>query len=311
MATPIPDDIALLSGPPLLGHLFNYGLFGILSAQVVHYHLSFSSDPFRLKAFIYGLYLVEWVQVILITHDAFQVYGAGWGNFAALNSPQWLWFDIPVMTALVSATVQCFFAWRIYALSGSRIISVFVVLVALMQAGGGVATGIQVGPLLNNNALIQQTAETGLIIWLGGSAACDIIIACSMSFLLLRQRRGLASDKLLSRIITLSVETGIVTASFATLDLTLCMVFKHNNLHMLPAFMLSKLYTNSLMLTFNNRTRLRGDRNEAQVVRSDGTWGATSSSRARAGAAPQEISLPKLPMDLCKPPRVTGDFESV
>ncbi|KAH9945915.1 uncharacterized protein BXZ73DRAFT_72808 [Epithele typhae] len=298
----IPSDIALLAGPPLLGHLFNYGLFGILSAQVYSYYNAFPTDPVSLKAFVYGLYAVEWVQVILISHDAFQVYGAGWGDLNALTSPQWLWFDIPIMSALVSATVQCFFAWRIFILSNSRILPPFIVLpqIALMQCGAGVATGVITGPALNNNALIQEKAKNALIVWLGGSAACDIIIAVSMCFLLARQRQGLASDKLISRLITLSVETGSVTASFAALDLIFCLAFKHNNLHMLPAFMLSKLYTNSLMLVFNNRTKLRQMHDEALPTPRAGhvsqRW-ATSSERTRSrggGFPSQEISLSKL-----------------
>ena len=103
----------------------------------------------------------------------------------------------------------------------------------------------------NNNALIQQRAEATLIVWLGGSAACDIIIAVCMIYLvcllvvlsicpltfvcqLAREKQGLSSDKIISRLIHVTIETGSVTAGFACLDLILCMVFKHNNLHMLP-----------------------------------------------------------------------------
>jgi hypothetical protein len=49
---------------------------------------------------VYGLYFAELIQVILATHDAFNVYGAGWGNMAALSNLQWLWFDVPVMSGI-------------------------------------------------------------------------------------------------------------------------------------------------------------------------------------------------------------------
>ena len=49
-----------------------------------------------------------------------------------------------------------------------------------------------------------------------------------------RGRQGLASDALLSRLIRLTVETGSLTASLATLDLILFVTFKDNFLHFIP-----------------------------------------------------------------------------
>ena len=40
------------------------------------------------------------MQIVLATHDAFAVFGAGWGDLNALNSPQWLWFDFPLMSGI-------------------------------------------------------------------------------------------------------------------------------------------------------------------------------------------------------------------
>jgi hypothetical protein len=164
----------------LLGYLFNWALFGVLSVQVcklIHFSCKkpasarghrrllpgFQSQRFSkhqdprygwsqryvhltwLILSVYGLYLVEVVQVILATHDAFNIYGAGWGNIAALNNLQWSWFDTPIMSgigkhlwciiaihserSLVSAIVQCFYGWRIYTLSKSKTLGLFVTVV--------------------------------------------------------------------------------------------------------------------------------------------------------------------------------------
>ncbi len=42
------------------------------------------------------------------------------------------------------------------------------------------------------------------------------------------------SDKLITRLMRLTIETGSLTASVATLDLVLFLTFQHNNLHMAP-----------------------------------------------------------------------------
>lgn len=97
---------------------------------------------------VYGLYTMELVQLIMATHDAFETLGRGWGNTSTLNNPQWLWFDVPLMSGigrhhsirhlwcrqliaswLVSASVQIYFAWRIYVLSRSKILSGCIVMV--------------------------------------------------------------------------------------------------------------------------------------------------------------------------------------
>ncbi|KAI9057887.1 hypothetical protein FKP32DRAFT_1597845 [Trametes sanguinea] len=291
----------LRAGPQLFGHLFNYALFGVLSTQVYSYHISGWQDRTAIKALIYGLYLAEFLQLALATHDAVEVLGIGWGDRQALVSPQWLWLESPVVGSLIAAAVQCFYAWRIYILSKSVIMGGFICVIALMQTSAGIASGIM-AHLGNDLVTLQQTIMKPLIVWLGGSAICDIIIAAFMLYFLSRSKKGLPSDTMLSRLIHLTVETGALTASAAVLDLVLFLAFKDNNLHMTPAIMLSKLYTNALMMLFNNRARLREIRAAAN---SDGQIWASGSEihssaelgRPRSQATPsatQPIALRSL-----------------
>lgn len=36
----------------------------------------------------------------MATHDAYKVFGDGWGKQSALEDIQWLWFDTPVLSGL-------------------------------------------------------------------------------------------------------------------------------------------------------------------------------------------------------------------
>ena len=47
----------------------------------------------------------------------FDVYLYNYGNRAAIISTKWIWFSAPVMGSVIAATVQLFFAWRIFALA--------------------------------------------------------------------------------------------------------------------------------------------------------------------------------------------------
>ncbi|OBZ73529.1 hypothetical protein A0H81_06411 [Grifola frondosa] len=49
----------------------------------------------------------------------------------------------------------------------------------------------------------------------------------------------------------------MATAIFAIIELTLFLTFKHNFYHAAPSLVLSKLYSNSMMVLLNNRVSLR------------------------------------------------------
>lgn len=49
---------------------------------------------------VYGVYIVEIVQTILITHDAFSDFGFGFGNIEAVKDIQFEWLTVPVMSGL-------------------------------------------------------------------------------------------------------------------------------------------------------------------------------------------------------------------
>lgn len=49
-------------------------------------------------------------------------------------------------------------------------------------------------------------------------------------------------------------------AIITSLDLILSFTFQHNYLHMCPALTVAKLYSNTLLATFNNRVQFRGGR---------------------------------------------------
>ncbi|KAG8951426.1 hypothetical protein FRC04_006197 [Tulasnella sp. 424] len=65
-----------------------------------------------------------------------------------------------------------------------------------------------------------------------------------------------ADETASTELIRTTVETGAVTATAATTELILFLVYKNNNLHMIPALALAKLYTNTLLATLNARSEV-------------------------------------------------------
>jgi len=256
-------NVAALSGPVLIGYILNFMLYGTLSVQVYMYYLAFPKDTPVAKALVSLLYAVETTQTILIIHDAFATYAKGFMNLEALNNVGLNWLSVPVMSGIVSCSVQLFFAYRIWVLSRSIFVVAIVVLIALTQCGAALAAGGQAF-IIGNFADLQTEAFVSTSIWLAGSALCDVIIAAAMTYYLSTRTTGFrATNVLISRLIRMTVETGTITATVATLDVTLFLSFRHANYHTVPALILAKLYSNTCLAVLNSRFRILGGRDES------------------------------------------------
>ncbi|PBK99741.1 hypothetical protein ARMGADRAFT_1008250 [Armillaria gallica] len=252
--------IAELTGPLLLGHFFNWGLFGALTVQAYIYYLAFPHDRWIPKTIVAVAYTLEFLQTILATRDAFRNFGTGWGDLDDLNKVGWLWFSVPVMSSIISVSAQIFFAWRIWMFSDKWWLPTLIVLLAITEGIAGIWSGVS-AHFIGIFSKVQEHNEKTTAVWLGGTALCDVIIAASMIYYLTRSKTGFRSTNvILAKFVRITVETGAVCATFAILDLAFFIAYKHNNYHLAPSIALSKLYSNSLLVVFNARIRFVGGR---------------------------------------------------
>ena len=52
------------------------------------------------KALVLFIYLFEFAQTLIATHDAFKALGSGWGDSTALKNPQLAWLSVPMMSGI-------------------------------------------------------------------------------------------------------------------------------------------------------------------------------------------------------------------
>ncbi|KAJ7671878.1 hypothetical protein B0H17DRAFT_1084881 [Mycena rosella] len=254
------SQYSLLTGPILAGTQFNWALLGTLTVQVYIFYLSFPRERAWIKALVYTIFLLDVAQTAIASHFAYALLVNGWGNPEALLKLPWSSVAIPIFTGLISAAVQIFFAWRIYALRGdSRIgaaISALIVLLALMQCFSAIITDSLFAVKTQLSELRRLTV--GVKIWLIGSAACDVVITCTMIVILSQYRRKTPwkkTDGLITRLIYNTVENGAVTSIVALVDVVLFLWNPDVYLHEAPTFMLGKIYSNVLLATLNARKR--------------------------------------------------------
>ncbi|KAJ8514576.1 hypothetical protein ONZ45_g7904 [Pleurotus djamor] len=195
-----------------------------------------------------------------------------------------------LLTALVSTAVQCSMAWRVRVLSQSNILGGSIVLISSLSLGFGIAAyaeGTRIMEFLPGYASGRDDSYKFPFVWLLSSAITDTIIAVSFIVILVRaiisshddplpsvdlktqRRTGFSrTDGMLTRMTQLG--TGALTAILTILDAAL---FLHGMLHhsednftayTIPEFLLSKLYTNSLLATLNARIVWRDSSSDVQ-----------------------------------------------
>ncbi|KAG8920307.1 hypothetical protein FRC01_000829, partial [Tulasnella sp. 417] len=246
-------------------YLFNWGLFGVLCLQVYIYFLSFPRDSIYVKSLVYGLFAIDCLQTAMTTHNAWHFLSRGWGDLAVLGDP---------VGGGHSGTQNPYIGEaRIWKLSRSWWLPGIIACVALAQGIAACVSGIWFA-IINDITKISSLFPSATV-WLGGSALVDVMITVSLVSYLAKANSGFSqTDDVISKLIRMTVETGAVTATAATVELILFLVYKTNNLHMnrtqtnLPikelieyivscrALALAKLYTNTLLATLNARSEV-------------------------------------------------------
>ncbi|KAJ7143664.1 hypothetical protein C8R46DRAFT_566194 [Mycena filopes] len=274
VVSPLPTeashhDIIWLAGPRLIGLLFNWGLLGVLTAQVYIYHVNFPKDKVGLKALVYGVYLLDWAQTCSATYDAFQWFVYGWGDVSALFLVYTNFLNVPLLSSIIGAMVQMFYGWRIWMFSKSKAVFFVVCILALLQLGGGIATSYYLFMDASeeiSNPHLKQVVGVRLI----GSAVADFVISVSMTYYLLRSKAQALGPmtNVMTRLVRLTIETGTVTVMMAILDLVF-FLREHNELHQVSGVVLCKVYSNTLLVLFNNRLVERNKINSEDSFVSD------------------------------------------
>ncbi|KAK0454345.1 hypothetical protein EV421DRAFT_1896271 [Armillaria borealis] len=219
--------IERLSGPEIVAYLLHWGLFGTLSVQLYLYYLAFPKDRNFTKYLVYGVYIVEFVQTMFVTHDALAMFGYGFGDLEALTRMDFNWLVVPVMGGVVACVGQVFYAYRIFILSRSRIVPAFVTCVSSTSSVAAILTGVYTFEAGDVTKLNNRKMSIAIGIWCGGSALCDVVIAISV---------------------------------VVKLSLILFIVFPHQTFYGTPMFIMPKLYANTVYMVLNSRIRIMGGR---------------------------------------------------
>ncbi|KAG7447175.1 uncharacterized protein BT62DRAFT_65335 [Guyanagaster necrorhizus] len=259
----VVSDNARTTGPLFIGYTFNWALYGALCVQTYIYYVSFPKDPILSKFLIYLLLALETLQTVLFTVDLFDIFATSYGQIDVLNNVHCLWFSVPIMTGLIGGIVQLFYCYRISILSRSRVLAASIGAISLAQFVAAVIEGHLQYTYGLYSKQSRQNSLVPCLVWLAGSALCDIIIATIQTYYLIKIDASYkATRNMITRLVRITIETGVLTAAAATV-VALFLVTDTRMYNTAPAFCLGKLYTNALLMVFNSRARYQSRRDQA------------------------------------------------
>ncbi|KAJ7259006.1 hypothetical protein C8J57DRAFT_1472220 [Mycena rebaudengoi] len=243
----------------LFGALLNFLLFGMLIVQVCLYAICFPQDSRAVKALVWTVFVMMLISICFNAVDAHFWYAANFGDLTAFGEARFSAFYTPIIGSLVGLLVQGFFAYRISIFRGAGWVAGLITLISLAQAGGGMASGLSVyiaesrsGGLNNAKTFVVLIRMPLLYLWLIGSAVSDVLIATSMTYLLLKTAEP-STQHIVGRIVRLIIETNALTASMAVISLAAFSGFPGMTYFICPTMLLPALYANTLLVLLNNR----------------------------------------------------------
>ncbi|KAI3596443.1 hypothetical protein WG66_003222 [Moniliophthora roreri] len=180
-----------------------------------------------------------------------------------------LWLDTYLFDGIVAFLVQIYFARRIYMLLSTtklKLLSGIIVLLSITQFAGAIGASIGVKKIVMFSNFGQSSSTPGYF-WIFGGTLADMLIAVTMVYALsqydttVRQTRNLVR-----RLKRLALETGSITAIVAPMVPLFYFCFPDQNYHVVPAVVIAKLYSNSLLVIFNSRIRIYGTGVSSEVA---------------------------------------------
>ncbi|KAJ6585922.1 hypothetical protein B0H19DRAFT_982021 [Mycena capillaripes] len=242
-----------------IGVLISYVLFGVTTAQTYIYYRRFPDDSRKFKALVAFVWLCELAHALCIGH-ALYIY-----TISDYVHPERLDRALPkslpaaiLFSGIIAASVQGFFSFRIYAFSKKLYISLLIWAMAFLRV---LACTVLFAGALGMKFWAHYEAQWEWLFmakWIVSSVN-DLTITVTLLFLFNKQRVNVHTKTaaLMDKLITWTIETGMVTSATGIVMLA-CFVTMKNNFIWVAFFAISaRLFSNSLLASLNSRATLR------------------------------------------------------
>ncbi|GJE90575.1 hypothetical protein PsYK624_067180 [Phanerochaete sordida] len=276
----MPESTVVLNvmstyGVELIAAVFSTAFWGISCAQVFFYFLSYENDHWAIRFLVIFLWSLDTVVEAVTWSAFFPPLITQWGYLPSLLDVSALTIHRTWLASIMAFCAQIFFLFRIYRFTGGRRWTVHVVLAIAGVLAVWQIVGIIVycAWVLSDIQLISVTLALHRVVALSitnraTTAATDILITVWMTYLLATQRSRTQfgpSNRMLLRLMWLSINSGMWTAVFALTDFSLIAWRSTNLAFTLCELPLASLYLNMVLANLNARRYVR-DRARTHVL---------------------------------------------
>ncbi|KAJ6563903.1 hypothetical protein B0H19DRAFT_1139949 [Mycena capillaripes] len=262
------QNVGAIASPLLIGSLLNFFFFGTLLVQVYVYRLCFSKDSLGVKIVVYSILFAMTICTCLNGADVKSWYGTFFGDIQRFADPQNSSIYSPIMGSIIAMIVQLFFCYRIVVIQRAAWpLSIAIALISMAQLAGGVGSGIgsyieEFGTnVFNPDDVIGLHTRPGAVIlyylWLIGGPVADVLIAVTMTYLLLQAQVTSSTRDLVKDVVQLVLETNAFSAAVALLALALYVGLPNTPACGAAVLALPGVYANTLLATLNNRAVIK------------------------------------------------------
>ncbi|KAF7365679.1 hypothetical protein MVEN_00441600 [Mycena venus] len=213
-----------------IGVLVSYVLLGVTAAQTYIYYSRFPDDGFKIKALVAFVCICEVAHAICLGHTGYIVTISDYGH------PESVFGAVPrslpaaiFLSAVIGATVQGFFSFRIYRLSKHPCIPILCWIMSFMRVV--LAAVISVG-LLHEASVERYEVQWKwplTALWTV-SAINDLTITATLVAILVGERNPAhkRTAPIVDKLIVWTIETGMLTSVLSIVALACFVAMKDN-----------------------------------------------------------------------------------
>ncbi|KAJ7134455.1 hypothetical protein C8R44DRAFT_770513 [Mycena epipterygia] len=256
------SQLDLSLGALEVGVLLSSTLWGVTTVQFYVYLTTpiNKNDPYWTRIPVYVVWILESLHTIFAWIYLYRLTVTFYGIPAALNEAHWSLDTSSLFDGIIGAIVQMFFAYRIRMFSDSWPVTLVAWLGSLLQLACTIGVTILSGQVsvAEFGARYGWIVEALLII----NFIVDTINTSALTYYLQRGRTGFkATDLVVEKLVMWTIETGLITAVAAAVQLILFKALPTSALWIGISLFYAKLYSNSFLAILNSRSVLRLDLN--------------------------------------------------
>ncbi|KZV67218.1 hypothetical protein PENSPDRAFT_736646 [Peniophora sp. CONT] len=288
MSQPLGPSLGALE----VGVFVAYFLSGMNAVQAfIYYQSEFHNDSRYIKSLIALVVGIEMLHSGLIGAFVYNTTIDNFGNYLALDRTPWtMAISIPI-GGLAQAIVQLFFAFRVYVVTRKRPwIPLLSGTLTLIHFSCSIVGGVESA----RHSISEFTVQYRYLVILGlvGGASADTINTTTLVYALFRARGQITqSRKMVERLILWSTETGLLVTAVSFLGLILVFALPKTPAWLVVVLVFAKLYSNTMLATFNGRVALRSSGTRAHISVLTVTGDSTRALASNPHGSPVHVKM--------------------